>query len=101
MWLNKNKNLGKGCDFLIKINDNCESYIEVKSKEGEDNEFLVVTGRQWSLARALNKRGQGDKYWIYVVNNVGKDTAKVIKICNPIEKWKDGLLYAHPINLKL
>ena len=67
-WLNLNGNVGKGCDFLIKKNGSDEIYIEVKTKECEDQEYLMITGTQWELARKLHRQGQGTKYWIYVVN---------------------------------
>lgn len=100
-WLNKNGDRGTGCDFLIKVNAVPESYIEVKSKEGTDTEFLMITGKQWHFAATLNKQRQGQKYWLYVVNDAGKESVHLTKICNPVEKWKDGLLYAHPVNIKL
>lgn len=100
-WLNINSQIGIGCDFIIKENGIESKYIEVKAKLSEEDELIEVTGTQWEFARKLFDINDGDKYWIYIVVNAGKDYSKIKKLQNPIKKWKDGSLYAHPIHFKL
>jgi len=73
----------------------------VKSREEESPELITITGAQWQSASSLFDQGEGDKYSIYIVENAGKTNATVKKIQNPVKKWREGKLYAHPINLKL
>ncbi|MBI4850103.1 MAG: hypothetical protein HY808_16270 [Nitrospirae bacterium] len=56
---------------------------------------------QWEFARKLFDSGDGEKYWIYKVVNAGQENAKIEKLQNPIKLWKEGRLYAHPVNIKL
>ena len=102
VWLNKYQDKGKGYDFIIKKNGVEIQYIEVKTKTHEDEELIEVTGTQWEFARNLYDNNEGDKYFFFVVINAGeKDNARVKRIQNPIKHWKDGNLYAHPVNFKL
>ena len=102
VWLNKYQDEGKGCDFIIKKNGVEIQYIEVKTKTREDEELIEVTGTQWEFARNLYDKNEGYKYFFFVVMNAGeKDNAGVKRIQNPIKHWKDGNLYAHPVNFKL
>ena len=102
VWLNKYQDGGKGYDFVIKKNGEEIQYIEVKTKTREDEELIEVTGTQWEFARNLYDKNEGDKYFFFVVMNAGeKDNAWVKRIQNPIKDWKDGNLYAHPVNFKL
>jgi hypothetical protein len=101
IWLNSNKDVGRGCDFIIKVNGVNDTYIEVKSTISDDNELFNISGRQWEFARDLFENGKGDKYWIYCVYNAGKKNARYKPIQNPIKLWKEGKLYAHPINFKI
>ncbi|MFQ5443648.1 MAG: protein NO VEIN domain-containing protein, partial [Nitrospinales bacterium] len=101
VWLNANSEIGKGYDFAV-LKDNVETeYIEVKTKLGAEKELINITGTQWEFARKLFDQNQGEKYWIYSVVNAGQSNAKIFKIQNPIKLWKDGRLYAHPIQFKL
>jgi hypothetical protein len=100
-WLNIKSEIGKGCDFVIRENGIESKYIEVKAKLREEDELIEITGTQWEFARKLFDNNDGDKYWIYIVVNAGKEHAKIKKLQNPIKKWKDGRLYAHPIHFKL
>ena len=101
-WLNIKSEIGKGCDFVIRENGIESKYIEVKAKLREEDELIEITGTQWEFARKLFDNNDGDKYWIYIVVNTGKKhDAKIKKLQNPIKKWKDGKLYAHPIHFKL
>ncbi|MHA1660195.1 MAG: DUF3883 domain-containing protein [Promethearchaeota archaeon] len=100
-WLNIKSEIGKGCDFVISKNGIESNYIEVKTKLRDENELIEITGTQWEFARKLFDNNDGDKYWIYIVVNAGKEYAKIKKLQNPIKKWKDGRLYAHPIHFKL
>ena len=101
IWLNKHKDRGKGYDFVIKKNETEMEYIEVKSKTTEKEELIEVTGTQWEFARKLFDQNEGEKYSFYVVLNAGKENAKIRSFKNPIKLWKEGKLYAHPVNFKL
>jgi hypothetical protein len=102
IWLNKNNNVGRGCDLVRKVNGEEVEYIEVKSKLRGEPELIEITGTQWEFSRALYDKGEGWKYSIYVVPNAGQKSAnKISKINDPIRKWKEGNLYAHPVNFKL
>lgn len=100
-WLNKHKEIGKGYDFVITHSDIEIEYIEVKSKSSEYSEWIFFQGTQWEFARKLFNEGEGDKYCIYLVTNVGNPEAKIKKYKNPIKLWQEGKIIAHPINLKL
>ena len=102
VWLNKHRNQGKGYDFVIKKNEEEIQYIEVKTKTCESEELVEVTGTQWEFARDLYEKNEGDKYFFFIVINAGKkDNAWIKRIQNPIKLWKEGRLYAHPVNFKL
>ena len=100
-WLNKDKDRGKGCDFVVRKNDIEIEYIEVKAKTEEKEELIEVTGAQWEFARKLFEQNEGDRYSFYVVSNAGKKNADIRILRNPIKLWKEGKLYAHPVNFKL
>ena len=72
--------------------------IEVKSTTDKFGQTLSISGTQWEIARNYFKLNDGDKYWIYCVFNAGTVNAEIVKIKNPIKKWKDGKLLAHPVN---
>jgi hypothetical protein len=99
--LNKPGNTGKGYDFVIKKNGVEIEYIEVKTKIQEAEELIEVTGTQWEFARKLYDQNEGEKYSLYVVSNAGTLNAEIRILRNPIRLWKDGKLYAHPINFKI
>ncbi|MFA5779382.1 MAG: DUF3883 domain-containing protein, partial [Elusimicrobiota bacterium] len=101
IWLNKHHNIGKGCDFVIKKNNNEIEYIEVKAKVGESDELIEVTGPQWEFARKLYENDEGEKYSFHIVSNTGKPSARIKKLKNPIKLWKEGKLYADPVKFKL
>jgi len=101
VWLNKHHDRGKGYDFVVKKNGDEIEYIEVKSKTQEVEELIEVTGTQWEFARKLFEQGEGEKYSFYVVLNAGKENAQIHILKNPIKLWKEGKLYAHPVNFKL
>lgn len=101
VWLNKHHNTGKGYDFVIKKTGIEIEYIEVKTKVQEAEELIEVTGTQWEFARKLHEQDEGEKYSLYVVINAGKSNVGIKKLRNPINLWKDGKLYAHPINFKI
>jgi len=101
IWLNKHQDQGKGCDFVIKDSRTEIEYIEVKTKTKEGKELIEVTGTQWEFARELFEQNEGEKYSFYVVSNAGKENAEIHILRNPTKLWKEGKLYAHPVNLKL
>jgi hypothetical protein len=90
-----------GYDFVIKKDGREIEYIEVKTKTEEEPELIEVTGTQWEFARKLFEQNEGEKYSFYVVLNAGKENAQIHILKNPIKLWKEGKLYAHPINFKL
>ncbi len=99
--LNKEGKKGIGCDILIKNEEEIYEYIEVKSSKLVKKGLFPVTGYQWSLAYKIFNQGEGNKYSFYIVKDVLGATPKITQIKNPIKKWKDGELRAHPINLEL
>lgn len=99
--LNSENKKGIGCDIIITKGDEEIEFIEVKSTKMEDKDLFPVNGYQWSLAYKKFKSGQGNKYSFYIVKNVLSNKALVTIIKNPIKKWKDGELRAHPVNLEL
>lgn len=100
-WLNRNKDIGKGYDFVIIENGVEIEYIEVKATIKSEKTLHIITGTQWEFARRLFNSGDGEKYKIYAVKNANSRNAKIKFISNPIRLWKDGNLYAHPINFKV
>ena len=101
VWLNKHHNTGKGYDFVIKKNGIEIEYIEVKTKVQGIEELIEVTGTQWEFARKLHEQDEGEKYLFYAVFNAGKSNAEIKILRNPIRLWKNGKLYAHPINFRI
>jgi len=101
IWLNLNGNVGKGYDFVISAEGKEIEYIEVKSKTDDTKKLIEITGTQWEFARKLYNEKEGDKYKIYIVNNAGTKNAKINIISNPVRLWKEGRLYAHPVNIKI
>ena len=92
---------GVGCDFILKQNGEIIRLIEVKTTVEKFGQTLSISGTQWEVARSYFKVNDGDKYWVYCVFNAGQKNSEIIKIQNPIKKWKDGKLFAHPINFIL
>lgn len=99
--LNSENKKGIGCDIIIKKGEEEIEFIEVKSTKMEDKDLFPVNGYQWSLAHKKFKLGQGNKYSFYIVKNVLSKKSPITIIKNPIKKWKDGELRAHPVNLEL
>lgn len=99
--LNKEGKKGIGCDIIIKNEELIHEYIEVKSTKLTDKDLFPVNGYQWSLAQKVFKAGEGNKYFFYIIKDVLGEKPKVTPIKNPIKKWKDGELRAHPVNLEL
>lgn len=99
--LNTEYSKGRGYDIVIKENETEIEYIEVKSKTENGKELIEVTGAQWEFARKLYDNGEGDKYIFYIVHNTGTLAADIRVLKNPIKLWKEGKLYAHPVNFKL
>lgn len=102
--LNSENKKGIGCDIIITKDEEEIEYIEVKSTKMIDKDLFPINGYQWALAQKMFKTGQGNKYSFYVVKNVlGQSgrSAYITVVKNPIKKWKDGELKAHPVNLEL
>jgi hypothetical protein len=96
--LNNSGKIGVGCDFIIKKKGEIYRLVEVKSTTEKFGQTLSISGTQWEVARNFFNENDGDKYWIYCVFKAGTENAEIVKIRNPIEKWKDGKLLAHPVN---
>jgi hypothetical protein len=92
--LNKDGKIGKGADVVVKDKTSGKTIklVEVKSTTGLKGSEQRISGVQWETARK-----EGDLYWIYCVYNV-KNNPEVVRIQNPIQKWKDGLLFADPVD---
>ncbi len=99
--LNKEGKKGIGCDIIIKNEELIHEYIEVKSTKLVEKDLFPVNGYQWSLAQKVFKQGEGNKYFFYIIKDVLGEKPKVTPIKNPVKKWKDGELRAHPVNLEL
>jgi len=100
-WLNKGGDVGKGYDFSI-VSDGKEiKYIEVKSKVDDAPQLIEITGTQWEFSRKLYNENEGDKYRIYIVRNAGTRAANIGIVKNPAKMWKEGKLYAHPVQFRL
>jgi len=100
-WLNKSEDQGIGYDFVVLSNGFEISYIEVKSTIGGKNELHRVSAAQWGLATELANRGEGGRYKVFVVVHARSKKAKIIQVKNPVELWRDGKLYAHPIHIRV
>jgi hypothetical protein len=100
-WLNRNKGVGKGYDFVIIENGEEIEYIEVKTTIKSERTLHKITGTQWEFARRLLNEDNGEKYKIYAVKNANSHDAKIKVVSNPIKLWKEGNLYAHPINFRV
>lgn len=96
--LNTVGKIGVGCDFIIKKNGEIIRLIEVKTTVEKFGQTLSISGTQWEIARNYFRVNDGDKYWIYCVFNAGQEYPEIVKVKNPIQKWKDGKLLAHPVN---
>ena len=101
IWLNEKGEYGKGYDIVIEKEGNVEEFVEVKTKTQEGDELIEVTGTQWETARTLFEQGLGDRYSICVVHNPGSMNATIERILNPFKLWREGKLFAHPVNLRL
>jgi len=89
---------GVGADFKVIRRGELVRIVEVKSTTEKFGQTLSISGTQWEVARNYFKLNEGDKYWIYCVFNTGREDAEIFKIKNPIQKWKEGKLLAHPVN---
>jgi len=102
VWLNQSGNVGKGYDFVIKNREDNEiAYYEVKTKLDENPALFEISGTQWEWARKLYENSAGNKYIILLVSNAGTDTAIIKEYKNPLTLWKEGKIYAHPVNIEL
>ena len=101
IWLNVKGNTGRGYDFVIRDESNDIAYYEIKSKMDETPTLFEVSGLQWEWARSLYNSKKGDMYRILLISNVGTNKAIIREFTNPISLWKDGGIYAHPVNIKL
>jgi hypothetical protein len=97
-WMNEEKNVGWGYDFVLMKGEKELRYIEVKGRSSNTSE-IEISKTQWEFAKFLFDKGEGDKYSIFIVQNVGKTNAKLIPINNPVKMWLDGNLSMLKIEL--
>ena len=98
--MNEAGKIGIGCDILIKMNNEINEYVEVKSSRFDKKEFYRMSGSQWALAHRLYNEGRGNSYFIFVARKVFDKSPIICPIQNPIKKWKDGKLFASPVNFE-
>lgn len=99
-WMNEEKNVGWGYDFVLMKGEKELRYIEVKGRASNTSE-IEISKTQWEFAKFLFDKGEGDKYSIFIVQNAGKSYAKLIRINNPIKMWLDGNLSMLKIELAI
>ena len=97
-WMNEEKNVGWGYDFVLMKGEKELRYIEVKGRASNTSE-IEISKTQWEFAKFLFDKGEGDKYSIFIVQNAGKSYAKLIPINNPVKMWLDGNLSMLKIEL--
>lgn len=97
-WMNEEKNIGWGYDFVLMKGEKELRYIEVKGRSSNTSE-IEISKTQWEFAKFLFDKGEGDKYSIFIVQNAGKLYAKLIPINNPVKMWLDGNLSMLKIEL--
>lgn len=97
-WMNEEKNVGWGYDFVLMKGEKELRYIEVKGRSSNTSE-IEISKTQWEFAKFLFDKGEGDKYSIFIVQNAGKSYAKLIPINNPVKMWLDGNLSMLKIEL--
>ncbi len=93
--LNTDEENSTGRDIEVKKNGELIKHIEVKSTTElpTSRHVFEMSGKQWAAARKYQ-----DKYWLYCVFGVGKK-ATIVSIQNPIQKWKDGEIEVHPVDI--
>jgi len=101
VWLNSTYDAGKGYDIVVKKDGEEIEFIEVKTKKDESPSLFSVTGTQWEFAKALYEKGEGDRYKIYVISLAGTSRPKYRVLSDPYGMWKEGKIYAHPVNIRL
>ena len=105
IWLNEKGPGGDhrmGYDMRVEENSSVTMYVEVKGTTQSNPKSIEVQGTQWTHARELYERGDGEKFCFYVVSNAGTSSVKIKPpIKNPYGGWKKGWLQAHPVRLKL
>ena len=105
IWLNEKGPGGDhrmGYDMRVEENSSVTMYVEVKGTTQSDPKSIEVQGTQWALARKLYERGEGEKYYFYVVSGAGTNSVEIkTPIRNPYGGWKEGWLQAHPVHIKL
>lgn len=102
VWLNQSGKVGEGYDFVIKNGEgNVTAYYEVKTKLDENPALFGITGAQWGWAKKLHKDGKGNMYIILLVSNADTVDVKVKEYPDPVTLWKEGKIYANPVNIEL
>lgn len=89
--MNENGRVGHGYDFVLMQEEKEIRYIEVKGR-AEENTTIEISKTQCGFAKFLYDQGEGDKYSIFLVQNAGKVSAKVIFLNNPIQMWLNNEL---------
>jgi len=95
IWLNKNGESRQYYDIKITKNGD-EIFIEVKSTKEYEKAWFQVSKDQWRLMKEKE-----DKFYIYRVYGAGTKNAKIKKIPNPANLWKEGHIDAYPIGIEI
>jgi len=99
-WMNEDKNIGWGYDFVLMKAEKELRYIEVKGRASNTSE-IEISKTQWEFAKFLYDKGEGDKYSIFIVQNAGKSYAKLIPINTPVKMLLEDKLTIINIELVL
>ena len=73
-----------GWDITSYNLDGSEKFIEVKSTKGNKINQLDITSNEWDAAKR-----EGDKYFIYLVNNALNNEIKIFEMINNPAKLVD------------
>ena len=73
-----------GWDITSYNTDGSEKFIEVKSTKGSKINQLEITSNEWDAAKR-----EGDKYFIYLVNNALNNEIKIFEMINNPAKLVD------------
>jgi len=73
-----------GWDITSYTTDGSEIFIEVKSTKGNKINQLEITSNEWNAAKK-----EGDKYFIYLVNNALNENIKIFEMINNPAKLVD------------
>jgi len=95
-WLNLEKDKGIGHDITL-MEEGTIHLIEVKSSKEDEKDWFDVSRSQWR-----EMQDAGDRFWIYRVCSAGDpEKARVIKICDPAELWREDKITGYPVRIRI